>query len=491
MLKAWAFIISVFWLLVCSCNSNEVSETEPPMPSNKTGEELAKIHCGSCHVFPNPSALPKDIWIKGVLPKMALRLGQGEYMNELMAYSNEEMMKIISSGVYTETPIIAKEDWLKIVAYYSKNAPEKLEVSKSLSKTDLYGFDIKETTISSKEIVMTEFDSLRNDLAISTTLNNWVYSLLPNGIIKDSSRTNSPVVATKYHKQLGKIVLEIGILNPSELAQGRLVAGNRVLIDKLHRPVNFVLADINNDNFDDFVVANFGNLIGSLAWYDGKNLKETILLNEPGARVIHQVDFDKDGKKDFLVLMTQGRERILFFKNMGNGTFESKTLLSFPSYFGSSYFESKDLDKDGDIDFIYTNGDNADLSPVKKPFHGLRIYLNDGKNSFTEKYFYPINGASKVVSEDFDKDGDLDFAVISFFPNEKNQEGFLYFQNQGNFKFEVKSKKRVSNAKWLTLDTGDFDKDGDKDIILGAFNRDLRKKPQIKTVVILENNLKK
>ena len=73
----------------------------------------------------------------------------------------------------------------------------------------------------------------------------------------------------------------------------------------------------------------------------------------------------------------------------------------------------------------------------------MRIYLNDGKNSFTEKYFYPINGASKVVSEDFDKDGDLDFAVISIFPEEKNQEGFLYFQNQGNFKFDVKSKRRV------------------------------------------------
>ena len=54
--------------------------------------------------------------------------------------------------------------------------------------------------------------------------------------------------------------------------------------------------------------------------------------------------------------MPQGREGILFFKNNGNGTFDRKTLLIFPSYFGSSYFEPKDLDKDGDIDFIYTNG---------------------------------------------------------------------------------------------------------------------------------------
>lgn len=90
-----------------------------------------------------------------------------------------------------------------------------------------------------------------------------------------------------YHKQLGKIDLEIGILNPSELAQGRLMARKRVLKDKMHRPANFILTNINIDNFDDFVVAIFRNLIGSLAWYDGKTFKETILLNESGARVVY------------------------------------------------------------------------------------------------------------------------------------------------------------------------------------------------------------
>lgn len=125
MLKVGAFILSFFLLEVYFCNSNKVSETDPPLPSDKLGEELAKIHWGRCHVFSEPIALPKYIWIKGVLSKMAFRIGHGEYMNELMAYSNEEMMKIITSGVYTESPIIAKEDWLKIVEYYSTNAPEK------------------------------------------------------------------------------------------------------------------------------------------------------------------------------------------------------------------------------------------------------------------------------------------------------------------------------------------------------------------------------
>jgi len=54
-------------------------------------------------------------------------------------------------------------------------------------------------------------------------------------------------------------------------------------------------------------------------------------------------------------------------------------LIVFSSYFGSSYFYAKDLDFDRDFDFVYSNGDNADLSIIKKPFHGVRFYLNGGK----------------------------------------------------------------------------------------------------------------
>ena len=88
------------------------------------------------------------------------------------------------------------------------------------------------------------------------------------------NETEPPLSSDKPGEELAKNDLEIGILNPSELAQGRLMARKRVLIDKMHRPVNFILADINNDNFDDFVVANFENLTWILAWYDGKTFKE-------------------------------------------------------------------------------------------------------------------------------------------------------------------------------------------------------------------------
>jgi hypothetical protein len=480
-----------FWVIGYSCRKGSSSEITTLEESNLSGEELAKIHCSGCHIFPDPKSLPKAIWLNGVLPKMALRLGQGEFMLEMMNFSNDEMMAIINSGVYPQNPVMAKADWEKILKYYGENAPDSLIQNEILNTKELLGFSIKEQEIDANEIILTQFDSTKNQTLIGTSIKSTVYSLSSNGNLIDSIKTKSPVVDIKYHKNLGKVTLEVGILNPSDLSEGRLLAGNKVLIDKLHRPVHMVLADLNGDNYEDFIISNFGNLTGNLTWYDGKTFKGNILNNEPGARVVYQVDFDKDGKKDILALMTQGREAIVLFRNTGNGEFEMKTLMSFPSYFGSSYFEAKDLDFDGDLDFVYTNGDNADLSITKKPFHGVRIYLNERNAEFKEKYFYPINGASKVIAEDFDNDKDFDLAVISFFPDTKRNEAFLYFEGQANLKFEVSSKKKVSSHKWLTMDAGDFDKDGDKDIILGAFNRELRKKAGVKSVVILENLLMK
>ncbi|MCP9753685.1 VCBS repeat-containing protein [Lacihabitans sp. CCS-44] len=482
-------------LLVCvigySCKKESSSEMAVLEESNLTGEELAKIHCGSCHLFPEPKSLPKAIWLRGVLPKMALRLGMGDYMQELMSHSNDEMMAIVKTGIYPDHAAMAKQDWEKIVKYYGDNAPDSLNQNQILKTKELLGFGLKEQKIDAKEIVLTQFDSTKKQLSVGTSAKSGLYVFVMNKKLTDSVLTKSPVVDLKYHKNLGKVTLEVGILNPSDLSEGRLMAGNKVLIDKLHRPVNMVLADLNGDNYEDFIIANFGNIAGNLAWYDGKTFKENVLINEPGARVVYHVDFDGDGKKDILALMTQGREAIVLFKNTGNGEFDMKPLLSFPPYFGSSYFEAKDLDFDGDLDFVYTNGDNADLSIVEKPFHGVRIYLNNGKAGFSEKYFYPINGASKVMAEDFDNDKDFDLAVISFFPDTKRNEAFLYFAGTGNLNFEVSSKRKVSSHKWLTMDSGDFDNDGDKDIVLGAFNRDLRKKAGVSSVIILENFLKK
>jgi hypothetical protein len=130
------------------------------------------------------------------------------------------------------------------------------------------------------------------------------------------------------------------------------------------------------------------------------------------------------------------------------------------------------MNHDGFKDIIYTCGDNADYSTGLKSYHGVYIYLNDGKNNFTEKFFFPINGCYKAVARDFDNDGDLDIATISFFADYEHQpeEGFVYLENQGNLDFKPYSLPATKNGRWLTMDVADYDHDGKPDIILGNFS---------------------
>jgi len=174
-----------------------------------------------------------------------------------------------------------------------------------------------------------------------------------------------------------------------------------------------------------------------------------------------------------VVLMTQAREGIFIFYNKGEGKFDEKEVLTFPSVYGSSFMDLADFNNDGFMDILYTNGDNADLSISLKSYHGVRVFLNDKKGNFSQSYFYPMFGASKAMAADFDLDGDMDIAAISFFtdPKQKPDEGFLLLDNQGQNRFKVSTFSEASQGKWMVMDVADMDKDGDSDIILGSFLR--------------------
>ena len=103
----------------------------------------------------------------------------------------------------------------------------------------------------------------------------------------------------------------------------------------------------------------------------------------------------------------------------------------------------------------------------------MRIYLNDGSWNFKESWFFPLNGAFKAVAADFDGGGDLDIAAISYFPDydKSPEESFVFLENIGtksHLEFKPHTFPDSARGRWLTMDVGDVDGDGDLDIVLGG-----------------------
>ena len=448
-------------------------------------EALAKKTCSSCHKFPDPSLLDKKTWKEGVLPEMALRLGLGDRFELLTRISEEQYTSAIQMDIYPDIAKITQEEYDLIVEYYLKNAPEKPLPQKNRSPISTDPLHFKMGEFISKTDAIGGVTSIRihpqkKETWVGTRSHKlWVLDGQMN--LKNTQIMKSPISLTQF-KGEETYLLAIGKMHPNDEKLGNLLNISKQgkmnsVVDSLKRPVDIQISDFNGDQVDDYVICEFGYEQGQLVLVDGKSGKRTVLKMQAGSRNIVIKDYTKDGKPDLLVLYGQSREGVSLFINKGNGLFVEKPLLQFDSVFGSSFMEVADMNKDGYDDIIISNGDNADYSRSKKAYHGVHLFLNDGRNNFKEKYFYPAYGASKTVARDFDQDGDLDMAMIAFFAeNDKGKmESFLYFQNQGNLQFKISNLNIPPGGKYIVMDAADMDKDGDIDIILGNYLYDVVK----------------
>lgn len=470
----------VYFLIFTSCQSGTESE----------GEALAKKNCASCHKFPDPSLLDKKTWKEGVLPEMAYRLGVGNRFELLTKIPEEQYESAINLGIYPETPEISQKDWEAIVAYYVENAPEKPlpQAKKVTISTETLHF-------SSREIIYPEEPT---GVVTSVTFNpklkevwigkrNQKLEILDAQLkIKKTISTERPIVHANFHNNKSYF-LSIGRMSPNDQKLGSLLILNpknvlSLAADSLKRPVDLQISDIDQDGIDDFVICEYGFEAGELIWVNGRTKKKNILKIQAGTRNVSIKDMTGDGLPDILVLTAQSREGVSLFINKGEGEFMEKPILLFDSVYGCSFMEVVDFNQDGKYDIIITNGDNADYSKTLKNYHGVHIFLNDGRNNFKEKYFYPVYGATKTIARDFDLDGDLDLAMIAFYaePIMPKNESFLYFQNQGNLNFKVSNLNIPFGGRWMVMDAGDADQDGDLDIILGNFQFGAPKKGKVK-----------
>ena len=478
-------------ILIFSCNNFKKNQSYQKVPDAniEKGKILAATYCQSCHLLPDPSLLDAKDWENGVLPQMGPRLGIFAYGFNM--YPSSIRDPNLEKGFYPPQPLIKLQDWQYIIDYYTSLSPDSLPAQErkySVKRSEsLFTVEMPPATKTLPATCLVKIDTTvaPSQLITADVITKNVYFFNNHLVLADSFRAKSPVVDLEI-QQHEILSCNIGIMNPNNgkfgsaskisiSGKGKMVVDTSFTIDKLARPVQISSADFNLDGKTDYLVCEYGNLAGALSWIEnlgGNNYERHVLRNVPGAIKAYIRDVNHDGLPDIWVLFAQGDESIYLFTNKGHGKFDQEQVLRFPSIYGSSYFEMADFNKDGHPDIIYTCGDNADYSPILKPYHGVYIFMNDGTNHFKQQYFFPMHGCFKAMARDFDGDGDLDIAAISFFADyaAHPEESFLYLENKGNLDFQPFSIPGTTSGRWLTMDAADMDGDGKIDLVLGNFS---------------------
>ena len=292
------------------------------------------------------------------------------------------------------------------------------------------------------------------------------------------------------------VVADLGSLYAVDHDQGRVVWLRRrkapgdyeqvVIATGVGRVCDLRPADVDGDGDLDLIVAEFGALrTGRIillrnASAGGGPLRFELeeIDRRPGPLHVPVHDLNRDGRPDFLALVSQEHECVEAFVNQGAGQFHRHTLWAGPDpSFGSSGMELVDMDQDGDLDVLFTNGDSFDDKYVKR-CHGVQWLENLGDLAFTYHRLTELPGAYRALAGDVDLDGDLDVIAavwveprVRFInPAVKRWASLVCLEQISPGEF-VRHTLETDFPWHAVMEMADFDGDGDLDLALGSHSR--------------------
>ncbi len=483
--SALSAVVLLYWLLATGCQSgSETATTLTGEPAITEGDALAKQYCGSCHLPVSPAMLDKTTWHNQVLPAMAPRLG-------MEVWQKTHYYRPANAS-------ISQADWEKLQAYYETLAPDSLAIASAQPSpsNDWAVFSMLKPAQPAADpatTTMVAFDSANQQVYSSNETDAGLYRW-NSKLTAERLRTRpSPGVQARFIGNKGQpahlVLTCIGTMLAVDRSAGELLELDpnksdrpTVLGQQLPRPIESTPGDFNRDGLTDWLVCGFGHDTGGLYLLQQRpnhQFSKQVIRNVAGATQVITGDFNHDGWLDFMALFAHADEGIWLFTNDRQGGFTEHNLLRFPPVYGSTSFQLVDMNHDGRLDILYTAGDNSDYSRILKPYHGIYVFLNDGHNQYKQRAFLPLNGCTKAMAADFDRDGDLDIAAIAFFADlgQSSPQTFTYYEGKSATTFQPHLIPISQYGRWICMDVNDWDHDGDPDIVLGNFSRGFLNSP--------------
>ncbi len=171
-------------------------------------------------------------------------------------------------------------------------------------------------------------------------------------------------------------------------------------------------------------------------------------------------DYNNDGLLDFVLTGAGTLKYAGIYKNNGNKTFSEQTGITLHGVERSAVAWG-DYDNDNDLDLIMLGRDDNSNKIT-------RLYRNDGNNSFVEQSYTELVGleSGSVAWGDYDNDGFLDILMTGV--EASNNRISIIYRNNGNGIFTEQSDIDLTGVYLGSGSWGDFDNDGDLDILIAG-----------------------
>jgi VCBS repeat protein len=468
------------------------ANSRPAQSTVTDDEKAARAACTPCHKFPTPDILPRSKWHHEIAKMMYLRDKKSQPRGDL---SSVEL----------------SPDMAAALRYMEANAPERLEapkpwpaVSESPLKFTSYGLNVPDAPDNPavSNVQLADFDGDGKLDVIGTEMFQgtvfWGH-LEPQSALKVIADIPHPdhVTFTDVDGDGLKdlLIADLGQFLPGDHTDGamiwmRALGGGKFggfWADGLPRVADVEAGDFNGDGKTDLAVAAFGwRTTGHIAILENQSSSSGqpsftphIIDPRPGAIHIVPIDLNKDGKLDFIALLSQQYETVVAYINSGKADFSfiPRVLYEAPHpNWGSTGIQVVDLDKDGDPDVLFTHGDTMDDALVK-PYHGIQWLENTGGDgSFSAHDVTQMPSVHRAMAADLDGDGDLDIVASALLPGASNADDStlpaLVWLEQTKSGVFVRHTIEMGFPRHATLDVADVDADGDIDIVTGTFSPD-------------------